>query len=184
MSDVIKEAKKSFEGIVAWFREEVSSLRTGRATPALVEDLEVESYGSKMPLKHVASISTPDSRTIVIQPWDKSVLEGIAKAIENSNLSLQPIPDQDVIRIALPQLTAERRKGLVKVLNEKAEEARVRSRRGREEALKTLERLEKEHTINEDEKFRGKAELQKEIDAFNAALDDVRKKKETEIEEL
>lgn len=184
MHDVIKEAKTEYEKIISWFRGEIASLRTGRATPVLVEDIEVDMYGTKSKLKHVASISTPDSKTIVIQPWDKSALQSIGTAIEHTNLNLRPVVDSDVVRISLPQLTAERRKDLIKILNEKAEEARVSSRHIRDEALKAIEKMEKEKQISEDEKFRSKQDLQKGIDAFNASIQEIRDKKEQEIEEV
>jgi len=181
MQDVLTDLKSKLERTIEWFRGEISSLRTGRATPALVEDLEVEYYGSKSPLKHIASISTPDSRTIVIQPWDKNALQAIGKAIEHSSLNMNPIADKEIIRLALPALTEERRKDLIKILNTKWEEARVRSRRERDEAWREVQDREKEKKISEDEKFRAKDELQKRVDEFNATLEDVRSKKEQEI---
>ncbi|TSC80927.1 MAG: ribosome recycling factor [Parcubacteria group bacterium Gr01-1014_29] len=176
--------ENEFASIREWFRSEIASLRTGRASPALLEDLEVEYYGAKTPLKHIASISTPDARSLVIQPWDKAALEAIAKAIENSPLYIVPIADGDHIRLTLPQLTEERRKDLLKILSAKAEEARVRSRRVRDEAWKDVQAAEKEKTISEDEKFRAKDELQKKMDGFNTELENVREKKEKEIMEV
>lgn len=166
---------------VAWFRGEVASLRTGRATPALVEDIEVEHYGTKQLLKHIASISTPDPRTIIIQPWDKTMLEAIGRAIESSSLHVAPVALTDSVRVALPQLTEERRKDLLKLLNTKAEEARVRSRKRRDEAWKDVQQAEKDRAISEDEKFRAKDALQKCMDEFNASLEGARAKKEEEI---
>ncbi len=181
VQEIIKTAEADLAHVIEWFRGEVASLRTGRATPALVEDLEVEHYGVKQPLKHLASISTPDPKSIVIQPWDKAVLESIGKAIENSSLHLAPIAGTDSIRLALPQLTEERRKDLLKILNAKAEEARMRSRKRRDDAWKDLQQAEKEKTISEDEKFRAKDALQKAMDKFNSALEEAREKKEKEI---
>lgn len=181
MQDILKESKTEFDKILGWFRGEISSLRTGRATPALVEDVEVEYYGTRTGLKHIASLSAPDPRTIVIQPWDKGALESIAKAIESSSLNLKPVVDSDVVRLSLPTLTEERRKDLIKLLGEKAEEARIRSRHTRDEALRKVQDKEKAKEISEDDKFRAKNELQKAIDEFNAKLKEVEEKKEREI---
>jgi len=166
------------------FCTEISSLRAGRASPALLEDLEVEYYGAKTPLKHIASISTPDARSLIVQPWDKGALESIGKAIENSPLHIAPIADGDHIRLTLPQLTEERRRDLQKILGAKAEEARVRARRARDDAWKEVQQAEKDKTISEDEKFRVKDELQKKMDGFNTELENMREKKEREILEV
>ena len=184
MNDEIKKLKADLETISAWFLGEVSTLRTGRATPALVEDIEVDQYGTKTPIKHIASISTPDPKTIIIQPWDKSILEAIAKAIETSPLHLSPIAEKDAVRLTLPALTEERRKDLVKILSSKSEEARVKSRQRRDDSWKMAQDLEKDKKISEDEKFRAKDELQKCMDDFNAKLDDMRERKEKEIMEV
>lgn len=184
MQQILKKMENEFASIREWFRGEIVSLRTGRASPALLEDLEVEYYGAKTPLKHIASISTPDARSLVIQPWDKGALEAIGKAIETSSLNLAPIADGDHIRLSLPQMTQERRKDLLKILGAKAEEARVRSRRARDEAWKDVQQSEKDKTISEDEKFRAKDELQKKMDGFNTELENVRGKKEKEIMEV
>lgn len=184
MKDILKKFEEELAGAKEWFRGEIFSLRTGRATPALVEDLLVDSYGAKTPLKHIASISVPDAKSLVIQPWDKNALEAIGKAIENSSLNLAPIADGDHIRLALPPLTEERRKDLLKILNTKSEEVRVRARRARDEAWKNVQQQEKDKTISEDEKYRAKDELQKRIDAFQKDLDDTCGKKEKEIMEV
>lgn len=183
MQSIVKKMENEFASIREWFRGEIVSLRTGRATPALVEDIMVECYGVKTPLKHIASISTPDARSLVVQPWDKGALEAIGKAIETSSLNLAPIADGDHIRLSLPQMTQERRKDLLKILGAKVEEARVRARRARDEAWKDVQQSEKDKTISEDEKFRAKDELQKKMDGFNTELENVREKKEKEIME-
>ncbi len=184
----MREILKTFEQELArakdLFRADISSLRTGRASPALLEDLEIERYDAKTPLKHIASISAPDARSLVIQPWDKGALEAIGKAIENSSLHIAPIADGDHIRLTLPQLTEERRKDLLKILGAKTEETRVRARRARDDAWKEIQQSEKNKTISEDEKFRVKDELQKKMDGFNTELEEVRKKKEKEIVEV
>ena len=184
MNKILNHFKEELAQGVEWFRGEISSLRTGRASPALVEDLSVEHYGTKTPLKHIASITAPDARTLVIQPWDKTALEAIASAIENSSLNVSPIADGDHIRLALPQLTEERRKDLLKILHIKAEEARVRSRRSRDDAWKNIQQMEKDGTVSEDGKYRAKEELQRHMDEFNGTLDKTKEKKEKEIMEM
>lgn len=184
MEDIYTRVTKELAGILTWFQGEIAALRTGRATPALVENIEVDYHGAKTPLKHIASLSTPDARTITIQPWDKAALEPIQKALEAFSVNLAPIADKDTIRLALPALTEERRKELLKLLGVKAEEARVRSRKTRDEAWKTVQRREKEKAIREDEKFRAKGELQKKIDEFNEKLDGAKERKERDISEV
>ena len=184
MKDVLKTFECELTDAKEWFYAEITSLRTGRATPALVEDLLVDSYGAKTPLKHIASISTPDARSLVIQPWDKGALEAIGKAIENSSLNFAPIADGDHIRLTLPQLTEERRKDLLKILNGKAEEVRMKTRRARDETWKEIQQSQKDKVISEDEKFRVKDELQKKMDGFNTELESTREKKEREIMEV
>ena len=156
-------------------------LRTGRATPALVEDLEVDYYGAKTPLKAVASISSPEPRQLVIQPWDKNAIQPIEKAIQSSSLGLNPVTDRDTIRLSIPSLTEERRKELLKVLGRHLEDARIAVRREREEALKEIDRAEKAKEISEDEKFRKKQEAQKVVDDFNKKIDEIGSAKEKEI---
>jgi ribosome recycling factor len=184
MQETLKQFDMELSEAREWFRSEISSLRTGRATPALVEDIPVDYYGVKTPLKHIASISTPDAKSVVIQPWDKGALEALGKAIEHSSLGLAPIADGDHIRLSLPPLTEERRKDLLKLLNAKMEEARVRSRRARDETWKKIQYAEKDKTIAEDDKFRIKDELQKKMDQFNADMETAREKKEKEIVEV
>src|SRR3990167_3424549 len=160
----IQKLKVSLEHIVEGFKHEIASLRTGRATPALVEDIEVECYGAKSQLKAVSSIASPGPRELVIQPWDKSMLPAIEKAIQASNIGMNPIADKDTVRLSLPQLTEERRRELVKFLGKYTEEARIRIRRDREDALREAERKEKDKEISEDQKFRQKNEIQKAVD--------------------
>lgn len=172
---------KKLEKIVEHLKQEASSLRTGRASPALVEDLEVECYGTKTPLKALASIATPEPKQIFIQPWDKNAMEPIQKAIQSSSLGLNPIADKDGIRLVIPALTEERRRDLTKLLGKHLEEARIQVRREREDALRGIDGLEKEKKISEDEKFRQKSEVQKQIDEINKKIEELGKSKEHEI---
>jgi ribosome recycling factor len=178
---IMTELKQKLEKVVASLKNEVSSLRTGRATPALVEDLEVEYYGAKTPLKAVAAISSPEPRTLVIQPWDKAALQPIEKAIQSSSLGLNPVTDRDIIRLSIPQLTEERRKELVKTLGKYLEEARIRVRQERESVIKDLDRKEKAKEISEDEKFRQKNDTQKIVDEVNKKIEEIGEAKEKEI---
>lgn len=172
---------KKLEKIIEHLRGEIASLRTGRATPALVEDLEVDYYGSKTPLKAIASISSPEPRSLVIQPWDKNAVQPIEKAIQGSSLGLNPVTDRDVIRLNIPPLTEERRRELTKLLGKRLEEARIHVRREREEMLKEIDREEREKRISEDEKFRQKNEAQKTVDEVNKKIEEVGVAKEKEI---
>lgn len=181
IQEILSSKKDAFSAAIEHFETEAAKIRTGRANPSIVEDLLVEYYGSRTPLKQMASITVPEARTIVISPWDQGSLPAVADAIRNSDLGLNPADDGHVIRLSLPQLTEDRRKELAKVLNARAEEARVSIRTVREDAWKDIQDLEKEGLIGEDDKFRGKDELQKEVDGWNAKLESVRKKKEEEI---
>jgi ribosome recycling factor len=175
------DLKQSAEKILADFKTEISSLRTGRATPALVEDLAVEVYGVKQPLKTLAAISTPDPRQIAIQPWDKSMLQAIERAIQSSPLGLAPIADKDLIRLSLPQLTEDRKKDLVRVLKEKLEHTRIHVRRVRDDAMKDIERRARAKELSDDQKFREKQEVEKTIGEYNKKIEETGDAKEREI---
>jgi len=163
------------------FKQEVASLRTGRATPAMVEDLMVDSYGTKTPLKHLAAISVEDARTLRISPWDASTMKNIESAISSSSLGVQPIADKQTIRISLPGLTEDRRKLLIKTLSAKLEEARIPLRQERDKVWKDIQEGERAGEIPEDFKFRFKDELQKIVDKVSADLEEMSKRKEQEI---
>jgi ribosome recycling factor len=181
IADIIKAKEGGFGKAVEHFHDEAAKLRTGRANPSLVEDMLVDYYGTKTPLRQMASVSVPESRLIVIAPWDRDAIVAVEAAIRESNLGLNPMNDGTVVRLSLPMLTEDRRKELVKALNVRAEDGRVSIRTVREEMWKEIQDLEKAGDLSEDEKFRGKDELQKEVDRWNAELEAVRKKKEEEI---
>jgi len=181
VKEIITGKEGAFRSAVEHFSLEAAKLQTGRANPSIVEGVLVECYGSKMPLSQMASITVPEPRLIVIQPWDQGLVAAVANAIRNSDLGLNPADDGHVIRLALPQPTEERRKELAKTLNMRAEDARVSIRTIREDVWKEIQELEKEGLIGEDDKFRGKEDLQKEVDRWNAELEVLRKKKEEEI---
>lgn len=182
MSDqAINEAKEKMENAMMYLREEFGKLQTGRANAALVEGLEVEVFGSTMPLKGLASISIPESNQIAIQPWNRDHLPNIEKAIIEANLGLNPSNDGLAIRLIIPPLTEERRKDLVKLVNKYAEDARVSIRNARHEALKKLEAMEKNKEISEDELSGKEKSLQSEVDDFNARVEESAKNKEKDI---
>ena len=177
----MKDLERKLDEIASALKSEVSGLRTGRATPALVENLEIEAYGEKQPLKALAAISTPDARQILIQPWDKSLLPAIEKAIQSSPIGLNPVADKDAIRLSLPPLTEERKRDLVKVLKEKLEQARIQVRRARDEVMKVVEAEERAKKISEDEKFRRKEEVEKKVGEWNKKVEELGAVKEKEI---
>ncbi len=181
VKEVIAGKKDAFEAALTHFGEEAAKLRTGRANPGLIENLMVDYYGTKSPIKQIASISVPEARQILVQPWDKGSLVFIETAIRESDLGLTPGNDGQVIRIVLPMLTEERRKELVKTLGARAEDSRIAVRTIREEIWKEIQKLEQEGQISEDDRFSGKDELQKVVDDYNQKLEAIRKKKEEEI---
>lgn len=169
--------KTQLEKIVSDFKSETATLRTGRATPALVEDLEVDYYGAKTPLKALASISSPEARQLVIQPWDKNAVQPVERAIRESSLGLNPAVDRDSIRLMIPPLTEERRKELLKLLGRYAEDARIHVRQAREDAVKELDK----RGASDDEKFREKQDIQKQVDEANKKIEEAVLGKEKEI---
>ncbi len=178
---IIDKIKPEMEKVIRFLEGEVLKIRTSRATPALVENIEVNCFGSSYPLKQLAAISCPQTNQIVIQPWDKSYLEPIEKAISQSNLGMAPIVDKDVIRLSLPLLTEEYREGLIRTLNDKAEQARRTIRHWRENAWNEIQNGFKEKKNTEDDKFRGKDELQKVVDEHNDKIKEMLERKKIEI---
>jgi ribosome recycling factor len=183
-SEVIMEMAEKMENSLGAFKSELSKIRTGRASLSLLDGIKVEAYGSPMPLNQVGTLTIPDSRQIVIQPWDPQVISGIEKAILKSDLGLTPVNDGKVIRINIPQLTEERRKELVKIVKKIAEEYRVAVRNHRREAIDTLKKQKKNKEISEDEQFKLQDEAQKETDASIAKIDKVASEKENEVMEV
>ena len=177
----LSKLNKQGEDTKEWFKKEISSLRTGRATPALVDGVVVSSYGARTPLKQLASIGVEDAKTIRITPWDTSVLKDIEQAISASDLGAQPIADKQSIRITLPELTEERRTVLTKLLSEKLEKAKITLRQERDVIWKDVQEKERAGEISEDEKFRLKDELQKIIDTASKDLDEIAGAKKKEI---
>lgn len=175
-----EKMKKALDSVM----REFSEIRTGRASPHLVEGLHVDYYGTPTLLKQLASISVPDAHLIAIQPWDVTAIVEIEKAIMKSNLGINPSNDGKLIRLSIPPLSKERRQELVKVIHKMSEEGRVSLRTIRREAKEALEKLEKDKVIAEDDKFRGIDELQKLVDKHIAKVDELLKGKEKEVLEF
>ena len=182
MSDqIINEAKTKMQDSFDYLHEEFGKLQTGRANAALVENVMVESFGTTMPLKGIASISIPESNQIAIQPWNRDQLPNVEKAITNANLGLNPTNDGIMIRLIIPPLTEERRIELVKLVNKYAEESKISVRNARHEGKSQLETLEKDKKISEDELTGFEKKLQEVVDDFNKKIDDTAKQKEQDV---
>ena len=182
MSDqIINDSNSKMQDAFDYLHEEFGKLQTGRANAALVENVMVESFGTTMPLKGVASISIPESNQIAIQPWNRDQLTNIEKAITNANLGLNPNNDGTMIRLIIPPLTEERRIELVKLVNKYAEDAKISVRNARHEGKAQLESSEKNKEISEDELAGFEKKLQSVTDDFNKKIDDTAKQKETDV---
>ena len=178
--DTEQKMKKSIQAI----QDDFNAIRTGRASSALFEKIRIEYYGEQVPLNQVATISIPEARLVVIQPWDRSVLTEVEKAIQKSELSVNPNNDGKVIRINIPPLTEERRKEFVKLAKNKAEQARVSIRNIRRDANEALKSLQKNGDISEDDAKRGMNEIQKQTDLFIEEVNGFLEEKEKEILEF
>jgi ribosome recycling factor len=184
LKDVYKETEARMKGAVQALEEDLSGIRTGRATPALIERLLVEYYGTPTPLIQLASIGVPEPRSLLIRPFDASSLRAIERAIQASDLGLTPNNDGKSIRLNLPPLTEQRRRDLVKVVHNRVEEGRVAVRNVRRDTIKDLREFENEKLISEDERKRGEEELQKLTDRYIEEINAVGERKEKEILEV
>lgn len=184
ISDILKSSKERMKSSVQSLRDELAAVRTGRASPALVEKLLVEYYGQPTPLIQLASISVPEPRQLLIKPFDPGSLKDIERAIQTSDLGLTPGNDGKLIRLNLPQLTEERRKELVKVVNTRREEAHVAVRNIRRDAIKDLRDFKEEKLISEDDLKRGEEEVQKLTDEIIKEIDVMGANKEKEVMEV
>jgi ribosome recycling factor len=184
LEDALAQAEARFKKAIDALKHDVALVRTGRATPSLVENLQVDAYGTDTPLIQLAAISAPEPRQIVIQPWDKSLIKAIEKAITNSDLGLAPSNDGNLIRLNLPALNEERRRDLVKLLHKKVEEGRVEIRTLRRHSHEEMKAKEKSSGVTTDEVKRAEAQLQKLTDRYILMADEVQKAKEKEILEV
>ena len=175
--------KKETTRVEEWLRKEFMSIRTGQATPALLDNIYIDSYGSKTALAHIAGITTEDARTLRITPWDKGQIKEIEKAINAANLGVSVSVDDIGLRVIFPELTTERRDMLAKLIGEKLETARISLRSEREKVWNDIQEKEKDGEMTEDEKFSAKDELQKQVDEVNKSLEESSHKKEREIAE-
>lgn len=180
-NEEIQGIKKDLGETIDFYQEELRNIRTGRVNPAMVEEIEIDYYGTKSALKQVASISSQDAKTLIISPWSKDSLVSIEKAVNQSDLGVNPVNDGNVIRLSFPSLTEERRTELAKVVGKKTEEARIKIRKKREEEWDKIQEKERNKEISEDDKFKDKEALQKIIDEYNRKVDDLSSKKEEEL---
>ncbi len=181
--DIIKKIEPEMERVISFLERELVKIRTGRASASLIEDIVVECFNQRFPLKQLAAISSPGPKQIVVQPWDKSYIEPIEKAISRSSLGAAPIVDKDLIRISLPPLSYEYRGSLLRILSEKQEEARKTIRHWRGEAWEEVQEKTKQGEIREDDKFRAKDKLQELVDEYNKKIDEIGEGKKKEISE-
>lgn len=181
--EIIEKIKPEFEKTISFLENELAKIRTGRTSISLVEDIVVDCFGQKLPLKQLGSISCPEPHQIIIQPWDNSYLEPIEKAVSRSSIGAAPIVDKNLIRISLPPMSEEIRKNLARNISEKMEEARKTIRHWREEAWEEIQNGFKEGKIREDDKFRAKDEIQELVDKYNKKIEEIAEKKRREIME-
>jgi ribosome recycling factor len=184
IDDTLKSAEHRMQSAVTALDREMNTVRTGRARPSLVEALKIDYYGTPTPLNQVAAINAPEPRMITIQPWDKTQLGTIEKAIQKSDLGLTPTNDGNIIRLAIPALTEDRRKELVKVVHKKAEDGRVAVRNVRRDSLEELRKLQHDKEISDDDERRAQERLQKLTDKYVAEIDKHGHAKEQELLEV
>ena len=182
--ELVADGKRRMEGAVEALRGEFNAVRTGRASTGLLDRIHVDYYGAKTPLKQLANLATPDPRTISITVYDKGVVNAVARAIQESDLALTPNTDGTVIRLNIPALTAERRKDLVKLVKNMAEDGRVAVRNVRRDIIQDLKELKKEGEVSEDDEHRAEEEVQKLTDSFIEKINDLLHHKEEEILEI
>lgn len=181
MTYSFKDLENRIEEIKGWLKDEFLSIQTGRATPAILDNIRIDNYGSKVPLNQVASISLEGPRTLKVNPWDKSQIADIEKAVTDADIGVSASSDDSGVRVSFPELTSEKRETLLKLVNAKHEEARVSLRRERDEIWQEIQENEKDGDISEDEKFRLKDEMEKLVTEANKELDEMTERKEKDI---
>ena len=177
----LNELKRRMQGAVGTLKHELGGLRTGRASTSMVEPVQVDAYGTHMPLNQLATVTVPEPRLLSVQVWDRSMVHAVEKAIVASNLGLTPATEGQVIRLRIPELNQDRRKELVKVAHKYAEAARVAVRHVRRDGMETLKKLEKDHKISQDDEKRSSADVQKATDGVISEIDQLLANKEREI---
>ena len=179
--DILDDVNHRMDRTIEAFRRDLGQLRTGRAAPALIEDLSIDYYGSATPLKQIASISAPDARAIMVQPWDKGAMREIERSLQRSEMGFNPSNDGNVITVPIPPLTNERRQEMVRLLRKKAEDGKVSLRNVRRDGQDTLRKMEREKDISQDENRRAQDQLQKVTDGHTKLIDETASAKEAEI---
>ena len=180
-AEILVETERKMDNTVSALKRELGTIRTGRATPALIDNVQVDYYGVATPLNQIASISAPDARAVMVQPWDKQALPEIEKSLMKSEMGFNPSNDGNTITVPIPPLTQERRLELVRLLKRKLEDGKVSLRNVRRDGVETLRKLERDNTISQDENHRSQDQLQKATDAHVKTVDEVGRSKETEI---
>jgi ribosome recycling factor len=184
VQSVLNELKEKIKKTAGVYQENLSTIRAGRANPALVEKITIDYYGTETPLNQVSSISVPEARLLVIQPWDATLISNIEKAILKSDLGITPSNDGKVVRLPFPALTEERRKDLVKLVNKMSEESKVAVRNSRRDAIDRVKKMEKNSDISEDQLKKAEVDIQKIVDDGIKNVDEITKKKEQELLEI
>lgn len=179
--DILSDVDYRMDRTLDAFRRDLAQLRTGRAAPSLIENLSIDYYGAATPLKQIASISAPDARAILVQPWDKGALREIEKSLQRSEMGFNPSNDGNMITVPIPPLTSERRQEMVKLLRKKAEDGKVSVRNVRRDGLETLRKMERDKAISQDENRRAQDRLQKVTDGHTKLIDETASAKEAEI---
>ena len=182
--DIVKKSEETMKKSINFLKEDLSTIRAGKANPKLVDKIQVSYYGSMTPLNQVANISVPEPRSIIVQPWDTSLLKDIEKAIMASDLGINPTNDGKMIRLVIPPLTEERRKELIKQVKKEVENTKVAVRNIRRDGIDQIKKMEKSKDITEDEKIQAEDEMQKLTDKYTKEADLVTKKKEEELLEI
>lgn len=184
MHSILEMYKGEFSGVIEHLKSDITSLRTGRATPAIVEDIPIEAYGGRQPLKAVASISVADAKTLNVDPWDKTLMQAVETGLRNSPLGISPVNDGKLIRLSLPDLTHERRAELIKVLHQKLEATRIALRQIREDVRGAIDKAYKDKELPEDQKFSLQDELEHMIKDYNETIRAIGEEKEKEIQTI
>ncbi len=184
IKELMKETEDKMKKVIDVYRKDLATLRAGRATPALLDKIAVDYYGSMTPINQMANISAPEPRLLIIQPWDKKSISDIERAIMKSDLGMTPVNDGNVIRLSVPHLTTERRNDLVKVIRKKAEETRVIVRNMRRDSNDFVKKAEKDSDISEDDAKKAQVDIQKLTDKYIKEIDDVTTGKEKEVMEV
>lgn len=184
MHHILEMYRGEFSAVVEHLKQDISALRTGRATPAIVEDIPIEAYGGRQPLKAVASIAVADAKTLTIDPWDKGLMQAVETGIRNSPLGISPVNDGKLIRLPLPDLTHERRAELIKVLHQKLEGARIALRKVREDVRGAVDQAYKNKELAEDEKFSLQDEIDRFVKEYNDSVKQIGEDKEKEIQTI